>query len=171
VNATEDKRPTLVPEFDPEAFARESELAALAPPPVPAVAPARATLSEEPTIDEARRLLEDGDPEQALFILGRLLEVLPLHTEAAVLSDECRVALERQYVERIGALSSVLVVAVSPAELTEFGLDHLSGFLLSLIDGHTDVETVVDLSGRPRLLALKHLASLVSRGILQHARR
>jgi hypothetical protein len=64
----------------------------------------------------------------------------------------------------------VLVVAVSPNELLGYGLDHLSGFLLSLIDGATDVETVLDLCGRPRLLALSHLRDLVARGIVHPAR-
>lgn len=157
----EEERPTIVPAFDPEALARSSELS---------VRPARTT-SDEPTLDEARRLLQLGEPEQALLLLTRLLEVLPLHAEASSLSDECRSALERQCLSVVGSLSTVLVVAVTPEELLGFGLDHLSGFLLSLIDGATDVETVLDLCGRPRLLALGHLRDLVARGIVQSARR
>jgi hypothetical protein len=47
-----------------------------------------------------------------------------------------------------------------------FALDNVSGFLLSLMDGATNVEAILDISGLPRLLALRHLRSLVERGIV-----
>ena len=154
-------RPTLVPAFDPEAFARDSELKQRAARPA----------SGEPTIDEARRLLAEGEAEEALFLLARLLEVVPLHAEASALSNECRAALERDCLSAVGTLSSVLVIAVPADELKGFGLDNMSGFLLSLIDGATDVETVLDLCGRPRLLALRHLRGLVDRGVLRPVKK
>lgn len=155
------ERPTLVPPFDPEAFARDSEVKQRA---------ARPT-SLEPTIDEARRLLASGEAEEALFLLARLLEAVPLHAEGSALSNECRGALERECLSSVGSLSSVLVVDVRPDELKGYGLDNLSGFLLSLLDGATDVETVLDLCGRPRLLALRHLRGLVDRGVVRVAKR
>ena len=59
-----------------------------------------------------------------------------------------------------------MVVAVSPDELKRFTLDNVSGFLLSVMDGATDVEAILDISGLPRLLALRHLRSLLDRGIV-----
>jgi hypothetical protein len=67
----------------------------------------------------------------------------------------------------IGALSSTLVVAVSADELRRAPLDHVCGFLLSLMDGHTDVETLLDLCGLPRLTVLRHLRDLAVRGIVE----
>jgi hypothetical protein len=92
-----------------------------------------------------------------------------LHAEASALSQECREALERECVSEIGSLSVVLTVAVPPHELKQFSLDAASGFLLSLMDGATSVETMLDLCGLPRLLALRHLRGLVSRGIARVA--
>jgi hypothetical protein len=155
----EDERPTLIPDFDPEAFARDSEVRQR-----PVLPP-----SGESTVDEARRHLHEGDPERALFLLSSLLEVAPLHVEASSLSNECRVALERDCQSAIGSVSTVLVVAASAEELRGFGLDNVSGFLLSLLDGATDIETVLDLCGLPRLLALRHLRGLVTRGIVEAA--
>ncbi len=63
--------------------------------------------------------------------------------------------------------SGVPVVVVSPDELKGFGLDHVSGFLLSLMDGHTNVETLLDLCGLPRLQALRHLSDLMVRGVVR----
>ncbi len=157
----EEDRPTVVPSFDLQAFARDSEIRQRT------VSPA----AGDNTLTEARRLLEEGDPEQALFLLARLLAATPLHAEANALSNECGAALERACWSAIGPASGILVVAVSSKELTGFRLDHVSGFLLSLMDGRTDVETMLDLSGVPRLLALRHLRGLVGRGIVRVAKK
>jgi hypothetical protein len=157
----EEERPTVIPEFDPEAFARDSELKQRQALPA----------TGEPTIDEARRLLEAGDPEQALFLLAPLLQVAPFHSEASAISNECRVALEGECLTSIGSLSAILIVALAPEELKGFGLDNVSGFLISLMDGATDVETLLDLSGLPRLLALRHLRALVARGVVEIAKK
>jgi hypothetical protein len=151
-----DERATPVPDFDPEAFARDSEMRQR-------VAP---VAGAEATIDQARRLHLDGEHEQALFLLAHLLELAPLHPDAGRLAADCRAALEQQCLAAIGSESAILVVAVTPEELKTFSLDHVSGFVLSLTDGATDVGTVLDISGLPRLLALRHLRSLLERGLL-----
>ena len=151
-----DERSTIVPEFDPEAFARDSETKQ------------RAAVAEggEPTIDQARRHHLAGEHEEALFLLTRLLELAPLHPEGSKLASECRQALERDCLSALGSKSAIFVVAVSPEELKRFTLDNVSGFLLSVMDGATDVETILDISGLPRLLALRHLRSLLERGVV-----
>ena len=154
--AGRDERPTLVPAFDPEAFARDSEIKQRA----------ASVVDGEPTIDQARRLHLDGEHEQALFLLARLLELAPLHPEATKLSIDCRAALERDCLSAVGSESAILVAAVSSAELKTFALDNVSGFLLSLMDGATNTETILDISGLPRLLALRQLRSLLERGIV-----
>jgi hypothetical protein len=155
-------RQTVLPDFDPEAFARDSEVQ---------LRPARLPKGGETTTEEARRLLEEGEPERALFLLARLLEQAPLHVEGNALSKECAAAFEQECLSVIGSPATVLVVALSPDELKGFGLDHVSGFFLSLMDGHTNVETLLDLCGLSRLPGLRHLRDLVQRGIVQVRRR
>ncbi len=145
-------RATPIPDFDPEDFARDSERTALVGEP-------------EPTIDQARRLHFDGQHERALFLLTRILELAPLYPEASELSAVCRVALERECLSAVGTEAAILVAAVSSEELKGFSLDHVSAFLFSVIDGHTNVENVLDISGLPRLLALRHLRNLLHQGI------
>ncbi len=152
----EEERPTLVPDFDPHAFARDTERRQRA----------AAVASDEASIDQARRLHAEGQHEQALFVLGQLLDLAPLHPEATALATGCREALERECLDALGHERALLVLAVSPDELKDFALDHVSGFLLSLLDGATTVEDVLDICGLPRLLALRHLRSLVDRGIV-----
>jgi hypothetical protein len=162
----EEDRPTVIPEFDPQAFARDSEMRQR-----PALPSTGASSAGGSTIDEARRLLREGDAEQALFLLSRLLELAPLHSEASALSNECRAVLERECLAAIGSVSAILVVVVGSEELKGLGLDNVSGFLLSHMDGHTDVETLLALSGLPRLLALRHLRGLVTRRIVEVAKK
>jgi hypothetical protein len=154
-----DDRPTLVPEFDPEDFARDSEIRQRAVP----------EAGGEPTIDQAHRLHLDGDHEQALFLVTRLLELAPPHAEATKLAAECRVGLERQCLSAIGSEASVLIAAVSPEELKGFALDNVSAFLFSRLDGATSLEEILDVAGVPRLLALRHLRNLLERGIISLA--
>ena len=150
------ERSTIVPEFDPEDFARDSEIKQ------------RAAVADggELTINQARRHHVAGEHEEALFLLTRLLELAPLHPEGSRLACDCRQALERECLAAIGSESAILVAAVSPEELKRFTLDNVSGFLLSAMDGATDVETILDISGLPRLLALRHIRSLLERGIV-----
>lgn len=158
VNRDEDVdsgRPTVVPPFNVAAFARQSET-------MRAVVP----LAEETALEAAHRLAKEGEPEQALFHLARLLEEFPLHVDALVLSAQCSTAVERDCLATIGPGSSLLVVAASPEALKSSALDSVSGFLLSLMDGKSDVDTILDLSGLPRLLALRHLRGLVDRKLV-----
>jgi hypothetical protein len=153
---SESDRPTVLPPFDLEAFARDSEIRQRIA--LPAVG--------ETTIAKARWLFQAGDSEQALFLVERLLEQIPLDTEARALSNECRAALEAECLSMLGSHATILIVAVSPDALKTLALDHVSGFLLTLTDGLTDLETLLDLCGLPRLLALRHLQDLVTRGIV-----
>jgi hypothetical protein len=156
-------RPTVIPDFDPEAFARDSEIKQRAVP-VSAV-------EHEPTIDRARRLHAEGEHEQALSLLGSLLDLTPLHPEATKLSTDCREALERECLTFVGSESAILVPAVSFEELKTFALDNVSAFLFSLLDGASNIETILDICGLPRLLALRRLRNLFERGIIVIASR
>ena len=75
-------------------------------------------------------------------------------------------ALDRECLTALGGQRAVLVVTVSPAVLKGFALDSTSGFLLSLLDGNTTVQEVLDIAGLPRLITLQRLRSLLSQGII-----
>ena len=154
-SAAHKELPTLVPGFEASDFARESEVQRHA-----------ASEKAEPTIEQARRLHAAGDHERALFLLARLLELEPLHSEVEELLAECRVALERDCLAAIGSETAVLVPGVSTEDLKSFALDSVSGFLVSLIDGTATAGDLLDVAGLPRLLALRHLRNLMDRGII-----
>jgi hypothetical protein len=58
------------------------------------------------------------------------------------------------------------IVATSTDHLRRLPLDHRAGFLLSLMDGTMDLETVVELSAMPRTDALRIMRHLFDSGII-----
>jgi hypothetical protein len=65
------------------------------------------------------------------------------------------------------ALARVPAIAVSDVALRRLPLDHRAGFLLSLIDGESTLETIVDESSLPADEALAILEDLYARGVIQ----
>ncbi len=62
--------------------------------------------------------------------------------------------------------SIVPVVVKSPGELRALPLDPRAGFVLTHIDGNTDLESLLDLTGLPEQETLAIVASLLSLGAL-----
>ncbi len=63
--------------------------------------------------------------------------------------------------------SRVPRVAISQDALLATTLSHKAGFLVSLLDGISTIEMVVDVAGMPREEALAELQSLYLRGIIR----
>jgi len=63
-------------------------------------------------------------------------------------------------------LHTIPRVLLPPAELHAAELDHREYFIISLLDGATTIEMVVDLCGLPSEEALALIDTLVRRGIL-----
>jgi hypothetical protein len=64
-------------------------------------------------------------------------------------------------------LSRVPHIVLSRPELNATDLDHREYFLISLMDGATTIETILDICGMPSDEALAILESLERRGIVQ----
>jgi hypothetical protein len=108
-----------------------------------------------------------GDFTGALRAAELLLGMAPDHPEALRYARSSRERLEQLYSSRLGALSRIAHVAVPDHEIRWLGLDHRAGFLLSRVDGCHSIEEVLDVSGMPRLEALKTLSELVSVGAVR----
>lgn len=67
------------------------------------------------------------------------------------------------FAARIGPLDQVISVVISPEEVQWLTLDHRAGFLLSLVDGQSTVDEILDISGMTRLDALKIIFDLAER--------
>ena len=144
-----------------------------APQPVPgasaasptAVPPAKA-MKTDPLVSELRKTFKARDYEGALVLAHKILRDRPDDLEAGLCAEECRTALEAFTIFSVASLKRVPAVELSPSQLLGRGLDHRAGFLLSLIDGGSSVEVILDLCAMPRAEALKVLYDLVQDGIV-----
>lgn len=107
-----------------------------------------------------------GDFTGALSEAERRLGLNPEDDEALRYLDECRRTLIRMYTARLAPLDRAVRLAVAPGEIRWLTLDHRAGFLISRMDGVCSVEDLLDISGMPRLDALKILHELVNRGVV-----
>lgn len=137
-------------------------MAGLQSPPPPA-APARGGAKE------MQECYAVGDFSRALEIAEELLARSPDDFSARRCAQNCRDVLTQMYAARIGPLDQVLSVSVSPEEVQWLSLDHRAGFLLSLVDGQSTVDEILDISGMTRLDALKILNDLTERQVVRLA--
>ncbi len=123
--------------------------------------------AEAPPEQDMTDRLALGDFTGALLVAERLLERDPEHRAARETADTCRTTLRKMYAARIGPLDQVVpTVAVAREQMRWLSIDHRAGFVLSLVDGVSTVEMILDVSGMPELDALRILAELVQQRII-----
>ena len=120
----------------------------------------------ESALGEIKDRYAMGDYSGALATAESILEVEPAQPDAVRYANRCRQVLTDMYAARIGSLSQSATVAVPADQIRWLSLDHRAGFLLSLIDGHSTLDEVLDISGMPRLDALRILLSLIEERVV-----
>jgi hypothetical protein len=146
----------------------------LTPPRVPAVAlpptapppPAEPEPAAVDPIVEMQERFALGDYSGALVMAESMLEENPTHVEAREYADSCRAVLQQMYTARIGPLDRVPVIDVARDQLRWLSIDHRTGFILSLVDGVSSLEMILDVCGMPALDALRMLFELVQQRII-----
>jgi hypothetical protein len=107
-----------------------------------------------------------GDYTGALELAEAILAEDPASAQAIRCADECRAKLIQMYTARIGPLDRVPMVLVAREQLRWLSIDHRAGFLLSHVDGVSNLEMILDVSGMPLLDALKILAELQQQRVI-----
>jgi hypothetical protein len=69
-------------------------------------------------------------------------------------------------VGRLGELTQVPTLTISRSELRWLTLDHRAGFVLSLIDGASSIEDIIDVSTMPTFEVLRTLYVLLSQNVI-----
>ncbi len=127
-------------------------------------ADALSVITLPPDEDSSRPTMKDryamGDFSGALEIAEGLLSSDPSDLDAQRYATSCRDVLTQMYLSRLGGLDQVISVVLAAEELRWLNLDHRAGFLLSLVDGVSTIEELLDISGMTRLDALRILATL-----------
>jgi hypothetical protein len=107
-----------------------------------------------------------GDFSGALIVAEGILEVDPNHEQALRYQQRCGETLSQMYLARLGSLTQVVRVAVARDQIRWLSLDHRAGFLLSLVDGTSSIEELLDVSTMPRLEALRILYGLLDQRVI-----
>ena len=149
-----DAPPSTQDAYDLAATTAASAAAARSMPPPPASA------------QEMNDRVSLGDYTGALEIAERLLEIDPSDEPVNACAESCRGILRQMYTTRIGPLDRVPVVMVARDQLRWLSIDHRAGFVLSLVDGVSSLEMILDVSGMPELDALRILSELAQQRIL-----
>jgi hypothetical protein len=140
-----------------------SDLAALAASSASAM---RSLPPSAPTAQEMNDRVSLGDYTGALEIAEKLLETDPDDAAVKVVAESCRGILKQMYTARIGPLDRVPLVMVARDQLRWLSIDHRAGFVLSLVDGVSSLEMILDVSGMPELDALRILSELAQQRII-----
>jgi hypothetical protein len=109
----------------------------------------------------AKRLFEDDD-----FLFADPSTDRASHVELRVDGVEEAPSTQRELGVARDYFGRVPHVALPDAILTHLPLGHREGFILSMIDGRTTIETILDVSAMPAEEALEILESLVERGVI-----
>jgi hypothetical protein len=127
--------------------------------------------SSERGIDAALSRMRDafaeGDYELSLQAAQQVLAALPSNPDALSYARTCERLLEKRHVDRIGHLDAVPVLAVDAEQVRWLALDHREGFVLSLVDGVTTVEELIDISGLGRVDLLKTVGGLLEAEVIR----
>ena len=97
---------------------------------------------------------------------GRETTPLPMSSQAARAPTK-PAETEETLLAKLGGARAIPKVAVETAQVVALGLDHRAGFVLSLVDGHSTIDDLLDVSGMPRRDALRILCALVDRGAIK----
>jgi hypothetical protein len=120
----------------------------------------------EDPVAEMRERFSLGDYTGALEMAELILAEEPGNLEAAECGENCRSVLEGMFAARLGPLDRVPMVVVPRTQMRWLSMDHRAGFILSLIDGSSSVEMILDVCGMPKLDALRILHELVQQKIV-----
>ncbi len=71
------------------------------------------------------------------------------------------------YLARLGSRTHVPFIRMAREEALRVPLDHWAGFVLSLVDGKTSVDDIIDASSVPEIEALRLLCELREQGLIE----
>jgi hypothetical protein len=115
-------------------------------------------------------LYQLGDFSGALEAAESKLAHSPKDAEALRFQSRCQEVLTTMWTARLGALDRPVRMLIAEDQLRWLSVDHRAGFVISLIDGQATLEQILDIAGMPRLDALRILAELSERGVIEVAR-
>jgi tetratricopeptide (TPR) repeat protein len=116
---------------------------------------------------DALELFRRGESQESLEMFETLARENPHRMEIQGYLELVRSHLFEYYRERAPDPSTVLKVAITPAEMMRFNLPANAGFVLSMVDGSTSVNEILSLSGMDPFEAVRVVNKLLEVGIVE----
>ncbi len=116
-------------------------------------------------VEDARRLLRSKNEEAALELLLSAPVGVSLESDAMV--ELLRARLFRRYRADLGGLNQIPRLVGEAGDLEDRNLPPSAGFLLSMVDGVTEISDLVSVSGMDRFEALRSIYRMHEAGILE----
>lgn len=120
-------------------------------------------------IDQCQRFLVQDDPKSAAAAAELALQAAEAADDAqawALLGPRLSL-IERAFAMSLGPKTGIPYLVRGLSAIDSKTVDHRVGYLASCIDGHTDLASLLDICGMPRLEALRALAQLYFHGFLR----
>lgn len=127
----------------------------------------RAAQAETAAIADAHRLIDQGLHEEALDLLMSTADRNEFALEVEATVELVRSCLVKEYRAAVGDIAAVPVLAADPKQMAKFNLPPDAGFLISMMDGATDLESLISISGMDVFDALRTMKSLLESGIVR----
>lgn len=147
------ERPTTIPPFDIETFARAQM--------------ENATMRGRAALEELAKRVRAGDLRGGLRVVESLVALEPDSAEVLADAERCRDQIAKLCEARLGSLSRV------PSRKTEdashISLDASAVAVLALVDGVSSYEMIVELAPLPKVEALLALDELRREGLIDAA--
>jgi len=124
-------------------------------------------LTAETLLREARGMLREEDPEAAFELLLLAGQLAPGELEVESYLDMVRCQLLKQYRDRVGDPRARIRVAAAPDKISRFQLAADAGFLLSQIDGTTNIGDLVSLAGMDAFQAYRIIDRLIKAQLVE----
>jgi len=156
----------ITPASSPPASIEDAVLGAVSPQGGTQPPPEITERTIEDPAAEMRERFSLGDYTGALEMSELILAEEPGNLEAAECGESCRTVLEGMFAAKLGPLNRVPMVVVPRTQMRWLSIDHRAGFILSLVDGSSSVDMILDVCGMPKLDALRILHELVQRKIV-----
>jgi hypothetical protein len=127
----------------------------------------KVAVAQQRVVMEARGLIAEAQFEESYELLERAAESGEFNLDLEATIELVRANLYKAYREFVGDLKEIPELAADRSEITKFNLPTDAGFLLSLVDGVMDLESLMTVSGMDAFEALRTTKNLIDIGIVR----
>ena len=127
----------------------------------------RVAVAQQRVVMEARSLIADGNFEESFELLQRAAAAGDFDLDLEATVELVRANLFKIYRDSVGDLKGIPTLAADRSEITKFNLPSDAGFLLSLVDGVMDLDSLMTVSGMDAFEALRTTKNLIDVGIVR----